>query len=153
LDKKFYFDLIEYFYIIIIIIGLIIGVLNFIPSSNPEYNSVFVYLICEWAGPIINNHIGWIFQNIGYSNFIGNLNTFTAQFGLSYTNINIITWGLGALLIIYSIMGVIGINKFKRTKKSGWTIIFIMSIPLSALIIGLFFLNYLIKKDTIKLFN
>jgi len=138
-----------YFYILIIIIGLIISILNFIPSPLPNYTSLFSYLVIEILTPLINNLIGWIFQQFGLDNFMGNGNTFLAQFGLSNTNINALSLELGVIFLIYSIVILSGIYYFKKSRKIGWIFLFITSIPLIIFIIGIFFLNYLSRKNVI----
>ncbi|MHA1752661.1 MAG: hypothetical protein ACTSYZ_09865 [Candidatus Helarchaeota archaeon] len=138
-----------YFYILIIIIGLIISILNFIPSPLPNYTSLFSYLVIEILTPLINNLIGWIFQQFGLDNLMGNGNTFLAQFGLSNTNINALSLALGVIFLIYSIVILSGIYYFKKSRKIGWIFLFITSIPLIIFIIGIFFLNYLSRKNVI----
>ncbi|MHA1693786.1 MAG: hypothetical protein ACTSXT_04515 [Candidatus Helarchaeota archaeon] len=123
--------------------------MNFIPSPLPNYTSLFSYLVIEILTPLINNLIGWIFQQFGLDNFMGNGNTFLAQFGLSNTNINALSLELGVIFLIYSIVILSGIYYFKKSRKIGWIFLFITSIPLIIFIIGIFFLNYLSRKNVI----
>ncbi|TFF98121.1 MAG: hypothetical protein EU547_02525 [Promethearchaeota archaeon] len=133
--------------------GLILGSFNFIPSPEPKYNSFIIYLIIEYITPLVNSYFNWVVQIIGYNNIMGNGNSLFAEFGLSNTNLNLLTWGFGVIIYVLCVLGVIGLIYFKKRKKIGWTIIVLLTIPLIGFGIGALFLDYLFNRDTINSFN
>ena len=131
--------------------GLILSTFFLIP--DPVYNSILVHFIIESLTPILNSIFGVIFQNFGYNNLMGNGNTFFAEFGLSNSNINYLSYTFGIIILVYCIIGIIGLYNFKKNKRSGWFMIFILSIPLIIIIFGIFFLKYLLKREIVEKFQ
>jgi uncharacterized membrane protein YwzB len=133
--------------------GIILGSLNFIPSPEQKYNSYIVYLLIDFITPLVNSNFSWIVQIIGYHKVMGDGNSLFAEFGLSNTNLNLLSWGFGVVIYVLCFVGVIGLIYFKKRKKIGWKIIVLLTIPLIGFVIGAFFLDYLLSRDTINNFD
>jgi len=96
----------------------------------------------------LNLYFSGFSQLLGYENIMGDGNTLAAQIGLSTTNLNQMTYIFGIIIYGLCIFGLYGLDRFVKCKREGWYIVFLLSIPLTACIIGIFFINYLINSET-----
>lgn len=146
-DNNRFESFISCFYIFLVIYGIILGILHFIPSPFDGYNSFISYFIIEEISPLMNSLFDWIVQIFGYTSIMGDGNTLFARIGLSSTNLNMLTWIYGGIICLLCSIAIIGIIEFRNKRRSGWIIITYLSIHLIGLIIGAIFFKYLINKD------